>query len=137
MYMLTNLILLQKIKDVDRGDSFYIGYLLAQSIVKWAGCEYKKAKNHQTNKYMQFLPSIYVYGESEISDSYLNSKRLFLEKLHEREKEHLQPMIIFPETFVKGKIPEKYYQFNPEKSPILQFDGSETNKYFDRISFIE
>ena len=46
-------------------------------------------------------------------------------------------MIIFPETFIKGKIPEKYYEFNPTKSPILQFDGSETTKYFDRINFIE
>lgn len=137
LYMLTNLILLQKIKDVDRGNSFYIGYLLAQSIVKWAGEEYRKSKNPQTNKFMPFLPSIHVYGESEVSDSYLNSKRLFLEKLRERPKEHLQPMIIFPETFVKGKIPNQYYQFNPEKSPILQFDGSETNKYFDRISFIK
>lgn len=136
LYMLTNLILLQKIKDVDRGNSFYIGYLLAQSIVKWAGAKYKKStdKLNITNKFMPFLPSIHVYGKAEISDSYLNAKRLFLEKLGERPKEHLQPMIIFPETFVKGKIPEKYYKFNPTKSPILKFDGSETNNYIDRIN---
>ena len=137
LYMLTNLILLQKIKDVDRGNSFYIGYLLAQSIVQWAVGEYKKSSESQTNKFMPFLPSIQVYGDIEISDSYLNAKRLFLEKLRERPKEHLQPMIIFPETFIKGKIPEKYYEFKPTKSPILQFDGSETTKYFDRINFIE
>jgi hypothetical protein len=140
LYMLTNLIMLQKIKDVDRGNSFYTGYLLAQSIVKWAGCEYMKtneSKKVLSNKFMPFLPSIHVYGDSEISDSYLNSKRLFLEKLRERPKEHLQPMIIFPESFIKGKIPKKYYNFDPRKSQILQFDGSETNKYFDRINFVD
>ena len=160
LYMLTNLILLQKINDETRGDSFSIGYLLAQSIVKWACTEYKnnikntttsKIANKPTtskntkkpttkttkkiNKFKVFLPSATIYGDNEISDSYLNAKRLFLEKLGERPKINVQPNIIFPETFVNGKIPDKYYKFIPNDSPILQFDGSETDTYFNRIEF--
>lgn len=133
LYMITNIILLQKIKDVDRGNTFYLGYILAQSIVKWACDNYKKTSN---SKYMVFLPSAEIYGDNEISDSYLNAKRLFLVNIGERTKENLQPMIIFPETFINGKIPDKYYQFIPEDSQILQFDGLETKEYFDRIGFI-
>ena len=131
--MITNIILLQKIKDVDRGNTFYIGYLLAQSIVKWACDNYKKTSN---NKFLPFLPSTEIYGDSEISDSYINSKRLFLENIGDINKENLQPMIIFPETFVKGKIPDKYYKFIPENSHILKFDGLETNQYYDRLELI-
>ena len=133
LYMITNIILLQKIKDVDRGNSFYIGYILAQSIVKWACINYKKTPKPE---YMLFLPSAEVFGDTEISDSYLNAKRLFLESIDARTKEKLQPMIIFPETFVNGKIPDKYYKFVPENSQILQFDGLETDQYFDRVGFI-
>lgn len=130
LYMLTNLILLKNIKETDRGYSFYIGYITAQSIVKWVCEEYKK---NSIKKYMPFLPSIEVYGNEEMSDSYINAKRHFLEKIGEVVREKLQPEIIFPDTFVNGKIPEKYYKFNPIKSHILQFDGSETKIYKDRI----
>ena len=138
LYMLTNIILLQKIKDTERGDSFQLGYLLAQNIVKWACSEYKNsysAKSNKDNKFKVFLPSATVYGDHEISDSYLNAKRLFLENIGERDKIQVQPKIIFPETFVNGKIPEKYYKFKPSESPILQFDGSETTMFFNRINF--
>jgi len=129
MYMITNLILLKNIKETDRGYSFYIGYITAQSIVKWAGDAYK----NKTQKYLPFLPSIEIYGTCEISDSYLNSKRQFLEKIKEKEPVKIQPELIFPGTFEHGKIPEKYYKFNPKNSPILQFDGSETQSYYNRI----
>jgi hypothetical protein len=134
LYMLTNFTLLKKMKDTDRGDTFYIGYLLAYSIVKWASESYASKPN---NKYMVFLPSPEVYGDSEISDSYLNSKRLFLEKIKDNDKKKIQPKCVFPETFKNGKIPNNYYKFIPNKSPILQFDGLITNDYFDRIKFIE
>ena len=132
LYMLTNLILLQNIKEENRGYSFYVGYLRAQAIVKWAAEKYAES-NGPNSKYLKFLPTVEVYGESEISDSYLNSKRLFLEKLEKRKNKDFQPKLIFPNTFVKGKIPKKYFQFIPENSPILQFDGKETKHYIDRI----
>lgn len=132
LYMLTNLIILTEINSINnRGYSFYIGYITAQSIVKWAGDEYKKSP---VKKYMPFLPSAEIYGTSEVSDSYINSKRQFLEKIHNKEKVKLQPEIIFPETFINGKIPDKYYKFQPDKSSILQFDGAETKKYNNRIN---
>ena len=132
LYMLTNLIILTEINSINnRGYSFYIGYITAQSIVKWAGDEYKKSS---VKKYMPFLPSAEIYGTTEVSDSYINSKRQFLEKIHNKEKVKLQPKIIFPETFINGKIPDKYYKFQPDKSSILQFDGAETKKYNNRIN---
>jgi hypothetical protein len=131
LYMLTNIIILRNIKETDRGYSFYIGYLIAHSIVEWACAQYKS--NKQKNPYMKFLPSIDVYGINEISDSYINSKRQFLEKIKEINIKKIQPDIVFPETFVNDKIPKKYYTFIPNKSPILQFDGSETKTYCERI----
>jgi hypothetical protein len=137
LYMLTNYVLLNKIKGIDRGRSFYVGYLLARELVQWAGCQYNKKP---LKKFKDFLPSAEIYGTEEVSDSYLNSKRIFLEKIKQDEsgtqqqtKEHLQPMLIFPETFVDGKIPQKYFKFNPRKSILLQFDGGEVNEYQDRF----
>jgi hypothetical protein len=130
LYMLTNLILLQKIKGTSRGYSFYLGYINAHAIVSWAGDLYKKNKG---KKYIPLLPSADVYGTEEISDSYVNSKRLFLEKIQQRPREQLQPQMIFPDTFVKGQIPKKYYDFDPSKSHILQFDGEETDEYKKRV----
>ena len=131
LYMLTNIIWLKNIMGVDNIFPYYIGYITAQSIVEWAGDSYKKEKNKA--KYIPFLPTVEVYGNEEISDSYINSKRQFLEKIKEREPEKLQPGIIFPDTFDHGKIPEKYYKFDPKKSPILQFDGTKSQKYYNRI----
>lgn len=132
LYMLTNYILLNKIKNIERGYSFYTGYLLAYKLVQWAGKKYKTSSN-TLKKIEPFLPSAEKYGTSEINDSYLNAKRIFLEKIKQLPKHTLQPAIIFPETFVDGKIPKKYFKFNPRKSELFKFDGSETNKYVDRI----
>ena len=58
-----------------------------------------------------FLPTSCVYGTSDISDSYINSKRLFMEKLGEIKKSKYQPNNIYPDTFTGKKIPPKYYKF--------------------------
>ena len=113
LYMLTNYIILNKIKNTTRGYTFYIGYLMAQELVRWAGIEYSKNPNKNFKK---FLPTVEVYGDMEISDSYLNSKRMFLEQIKELPKRQLQPKIIFPDTFVKNKIPKSYYDFDASKS---------------------
>ena len=91
LYMLTNLIILTEINSINnRGYSFYIGYITAQSIVKWAVDEYKKSP---AKKYMPFLPSTEIYGTTEVSDSYINSKRQFLEKIHNKEKVKLGDLL--------------------------------------------
>ena len=89
------------------------------------------------DKFKPFLPSPHIFGDIECSDSYLNSKRLFLEKIGDLKKSKLQPDMIFPETFINGKIPQKHYKFKPENSLILKFDGLETKKLFDRFSIIK
>jgi len=134
VYMLSNFIILQKIKNINRGDTFKIGYLLAKDIVNWAVKLYCKTP---LDKFKPFLPSPHIFGDIECSDSYLNSKRLFLEKIGDLKKSKLQPDMIFPETFINGKIPQKHYKFKPENSLILKFDGLETKKLFDRFSIIK
>lgn len=124
VYMLTNWFYLNQMKNLGRGDSFLMGYTAARNIVNWA------TKNSKLKQ--GFLPSADTYGESDISDSYINAKRIFLEKIKEREKKQLQPDNIFPDTFVNGKIPKKYYKFKPNNI-IFKIDGSETNNYVNRI----
>lgn len=127
LYMLANYMIF-KIKKIKRGYSFYIGYLIARELVEWAGKNYKKKKVCSL-----FLPTAEVYGDAEISDSYINSKRIFLENIKEKPREKLQPNIIYPETFRNGKIPQKYYKFNHDSSILYKFDGRETKKYNNRI----
>jgi hypothetical protein len=130
LYLLTNYILLQKIKGTERGDSFYKGYQLAYQIIKWASLEYKKNKK---NKFMQYLPTANVYGDSDQSDSYINSKRIFLEKIGVNKSSKLQPSLVFPDTFIDGQVPKKLYEFNASKSHLFLFDGSEASEFISRI----
>jgi hypothetical protein len=129
-YMLTNIIINIINNESANSYIYYIGYITAQSIVKWAGDNYKILPN---KKIMVFLPTVCVYGDNEISDSYINSKRQFLESINERTPYKVQPKTVFPETFVNNKIPNIYYNFEPKKSPILQFDGEITDAFIDRI----
>ena len=55
---------------------------------------------------------------------------------NEINPEQLQPNLIFPETFKKGKIPDSFYKFNPKNSYILKFDGEITNIFNKRIYII-
>ena len=130
LYLLTNYILLQKIKGVGRGDSFYRGYQLAHEIIKWASLEYKKSNN---KKFMLYLPTPSVYGNSDQSDSYLNSKRVFLEKIGVNEHAKLQPSLVFTDSIVDGQIPKKMYEFNARKSHLFSFDGTEASGFIPRI----
>lgn len=127
VYMLTNWFLLNQMKKTGRGQSFFIGYMTARNIVTWASNLYKKKKIDN------FLPSVSIYGNKDISDSFINSKRLFLEKIKEIPTKQLQPNNIYPDTFINGKIPNKFFKFQHKKSVIFNFDGSETTKYTDRI----
>ena len=126
LYMLANYILLNKIKDINRGQSFYAGYIMARDLILWASGKSGK-------KYEVFFPTIKVYGDSEISDSYLNSERMFLAHLKEQPKQNLQPRSVFSETFVNGKIPKSYFKFNAKNSKLFQFDGRETKKIILRV----
>ena len=118
LYLLCNLIILKDIYTIDSIDKYYYGYLLVMEIVEWAGLKYKNiSKNKDVSTvYDIFLPTACVYGTSDISDSYINSKRLFMEKLGEIKKSKYQPNNIYPDTFIGKKIPPKYYKFNPLKS---------------------
>jgi hypothetical protein len=136
LYMLTNYILLSKIKQIKRGYSFYVGYLIARELVEWAGKLYTKPSSKSKKTiYKLFLPSHEVFGDSEISDSYLNSKRIFLETVEGKHKlsNTFQPSIVFPETFINGKIPKKYYNFNASKSYLFKFDGNIAKSYIKRF----
>jgi hypothetical protein len=135
LYLLCHLIILKDIYPINNIDKYYYGYLLVIEIVEWAGLNYSNAtkKNNDTEtSYNIFLPTSSVYGASDISDSYINSKRLFMEKLGEIKKSKYQPENIYPDTFVGKKIPPKYYKFNPSKSPIYNFDVKKTTTFYSR-----
>jgi hypothetical protein len=122
LYMLTNHILF-KIKDIKRGASFYAGYILAQELVSWAASAQISA----------FLPNTEVFGDSEVSDSYINTKRMFLERLGDLPKESLQPRMVFPEAFAHGKIPPAYYKFKAATSHLFQFSGRGVVEFHPRV----
>jgi len=135
LYLLCHLIILKDMYTIDTIDKYYYGYLLVIEIVEWAGLKYTNIsqKNNNTDTmYSIFLPTATVYGTSDISDSYINSKRLFMEKLGEIKKSKYQPNNIYPDTFLGKKIPTHYYKFNPEKSPIYNFDGKKTKTFYNR-----
>jgi hypothetical protein len=135
LYLLCHLIILKDLFPINNIDKYYYGYLLVIEIVEWASLKYvnatKKSNDNET-VYNIFLPTSKVYGSSDISDSYINSKRMFMEKLGEIKKTKYQPENIYPDTFVGNKIPPKYYKFNPAKSLIYNFDGKKTSTFYSR-----
>lgn len=133
VYLLCHLIILKDINGIDNINKYYYGYLLLIEIIEWAGLKYSNSSKKNNNEsYSVFLPSANVYGSVDISDSYINSKRLFMEKLGEIKKSKYQPDNIFPDTFIGKKIPPKHYKFNQLKSPIYNFDGKKTSHYYNR-----
>ena len=136
LYLLSHLIILKDVQDIPNLDIYYYGYLLGIEIIEWASLKlsqsYKKNNSYES-LFNKFLPSDETYGTIEISDSYINSKKVFLEKLKERKKVVIQPNNIFNDTFVNKKIPDRLYKFNAKKSFIFNFDGTKTDKYYNRV----
>lgn len=135
LYLLCQLLILKDIQHVPMLDVYYNGYLLGIEIIEWASLKMSQnyKKKSYTNIYSDFLPTHTIYGVSEISDSYINAKKIFLEKLKEIKKTNIQPNNIYNDTFINKKIPTKFYKFNPEKSFIFNFDGTQTDKYYSRV----
>ena len=136
LYLLCQLLILKNIQQISKLDIYYYGYLLGVEIIEWASLKmnqkYKKSKSYD-NLYNKFLPTSDVYGTVEISDSYINSKRIFLEKLKENKKVVVQPKNVYNDSFVNKKIPNNFYKFDQKKSFIFNFNGSQTNKYYNRV----
>jgi hypothetical protein len=134
MYLLTNYILQKpdnahKTQDADLYKLYHKYYLVAYDIVKWASALYNKTDNID-----RFLPTHLVYGDKNISDSYLNSKRLYLENIKLRPRDNLlQPNIVFPNDLKNNKIQKKYYDFDYTKSHIFNFSGGIVKKMQNRF----
>jgi hypothetical protein len=119
-------------KNIDRGIPFYLGYLNAVELIKWASSELKDTKfkdifNSPKNKrnaiLAQFLPTTSVFGNKNISEAYLNAKRKTFEEIGLIKKEELQPKEVYSGDFKQNKIPASYYKFKYKKSHLFSFDG--------------
>jgi hypothetical protein len=123
LYLLTNYILIQKIKNIPRGNSFYIGYLIARELVKFGG--YKNIP--------ELLPTYEYYGINNYSESYLHSKYLFDLKndpKHNKKTQYpLQPKNLYDTDMKYKKIPKYFYEFNPENSELFHIDGEQCDKF--------
>ena len=123
LYLLINYILIQKIKGIPRGNSFYVGYLIARELVKF-GSE---------KVIVELLPIAEYYGISNNSDSYLHSRYMFNLKNNpkqERKSAHpMQPHNAYDSDMKYKKIPKLYYEFNPNNSELFHLDGEQCAKF--------
>lgn len=123
LYLLTNYILIQKIKGIPRGNSFYVGYLIARELVKFGSDKEIK----------ELLPTSEYYGITNNSDSYLHAKYLFYlknnPKYEKKSKYPMQPHNAYDSDMRYKKIPKAYYDFDPNNSELFQIGGEQCEKF--------
>lgn len=69
-------------------------------------------------------PTWEIYGSRNCSENYLLQLKKYEDKIHKRHdpsEQQLQPKNVYLEN--GATVDEKYYDFDPTKSPILQIDG--------------
>jgi hypothetical protein len=130
LYLLINYIIIQKISGNHRMYPYYAGYIISRDIITWAGKQYISTKNSNLHK---FLPTSEVFGERNISDSYVVSKHNFDVKnktidISEKNK-YTQPRHVYDRDLLYKKTPKKYYEFNVNDSEIFNFNGEEVNNF--------
>jgi hypothetical protein len=137
MYLLINYIIIMRVTRRQRYYSYYIGYLLARDLIKWAGekycegeidCKYKDA--------IYFLPNAAAYGARNITTSYMVSKSRFDIKNKDIEdieatdikNKFAQPRNVYDRDLIYGKVPKRYYEFDMSSSVLYDIDGDKTKK---------
>lgn len=125
MYLLVNYIILQAFNE-KRSYAYYIGYITCRDLVTWASAQ-------KDTKFEKFLPTAEVYGEYNLSDSYIVSYHNFSIKnktieIIEKNK-YAQPSSVFDRDLKYGKTPSKYYEFDIKKSEIFNFGGNEIDNF--------
>jgi Poly(A) polymerase catalytic subunit len=134
MYLLTNYIILMKLKGGKRGFSFYMGYLECRNLVTWAANKYYSSGASKSTL-EQFLPTHEVYGAREISESYIVSKHNFdiknRVKSPDEKYKYSQPTNVYDRDMGRMSVPKSYFEFNINNSEVFKFDGGETEPFFN------
>lgn len=134
LYLLTNYIVLIKLKGIKRGHSFYLGYLECRNLITWAANKYYNLAEKDKKSFALFLPTAETYGAKNESESYIVGKHKFDIKnktisVSEKDK-YSQPSNVYDRDIRKYEIPKSYFEFDRSKSEIFQFDGEETTSFY-------
>lgn len=125
LYLLSNYILLMKLKNEKRGYSFYVGYLECRKLIQWASDKYYATSDP---KLKRFFPTASFYGKKNLSESYIVSKHNFdiksrTKSINEKNK-YAQPHNVYDYDFYKNRsVPKPYFIFNHDSSEVFKFDG--------------
>lgn len=133
LYLLTNYILLMKIKNIKRGYSFYSGYLECRNLVEWASGKYYTSETDKRAAFATFLPTADCYGSRNISDSYIVAKHNFDIKnktINENTRYmYMQPYHLYDRDLGNHRAPALHYKFNPKRSKVFDLDGEQVDKF--------
>jgi hypothetical protein len=136
MYLLVNYILLMRIKRIKRGYSFYAGYLECRKLLSWAIDKYYDKKTTDADRKLveMLLPTHEIYGQQNLSESYLVSRHNFDIKnkdISEGEKnKYRQPMHLYDRDLARTKtVPRIFYNFDTSISEVFDFDGGECKAF--------
>jgi hypothetical protein len=135
MYLLVNYILLMKIKNIKRGYSFYVGYLECRNLITWASKKYYQSTNAELKAVLvKFFPTYEIYGERNLSESYIVAKHKFDIKnktIDMADRKYAQPSHVYDRDLTRMNVPKKYFEFDVKKSEIFNFDGDQTEPFFN------
>ncbi len=137
MYLLINYVLLAKIKNIDRGGSFYSAYLQCRDLVSWASKKYYSAtSNEKKEMFAKFLPSATTYGERNLSDSSVVQRHNFGLKNKEDPVpigvKYYQPWHVYDQDLESGRIEKNKYLFFTGKSEVFNIAGEECDNFLSK-----
>lgn len=99
-------------------------YRVAQRVLFWACKEYI---NTGKEEFIDFLPTEKVYGNFNLSESYLVLREQLYQKIGIIKKVDELPKNFYPEN---GEFNEELNNFNPEKTKLYMFDSKECDPFF-------
>jgi hypothetical protein len=113
-------------------------YIIGLSLLFWACDKYtglfltSSEEINQTvkDKYFIFLPTPYIYGNFNWSESYIISREKLIDEINNNTKYNLKNKKPAEMHLELGQNTQKIkYEFEPAKSPLYQFDGLECLKF--------
>jgi hypothetical protein len=96
-------------------------YKVAQNLLLWASDNYANSKDKTL--YEPFLPTVEVYGQHNIYESYTVSCDDVDAILEKRQKKYQPPKGYYPEK--GGTVPEQLLKYDPRSEHLYLFDGLE------------
>lgn len=126
LYFLINYVILARVNNKCRNYAYYVGYLECRNIIVWASNLYKGDESKNDKKFELFFPTSEIYGERNISESYI----VALDNFNKKSKhitnpnfKYTQPKHIYDRDLLYKKIPKKYLEYDISTSEIFNIDG--------------